>query len=94
MYIFGTTLLADFPSSPGQPMSEGQDQTEEQMGPRGAEIWVSTEEAGDRLRWESIKGVQIVRQAEGISFQGPGEDEMKEQQRIDPELVWVTLMSS
>jgi hypothetical protein len=42
-----------------------------------------------RLRWESIKGVQIVREAEGISFQGPGEDEMKEQQRVDPELAWV-----
>jgi hypothetical protein len=41
------------------------------------------------LRWESIKGVQIVRQAEGISFQGPGEDEMKKQQRIDPEIAWV-----
>jgi hypothetical protein len=27
--------------------------------------------------------------AEGISFQGPGEDEMKEQQRVDPELAWV-----
>jgi hypothetical protein len=38
---------------------------------------------------ESIKGVQIVREAEGISFQGPGEDEMKEQQRVDPELAWV-----
>jgi hypothetical protein len=24
-----------------------------------------------------------------ISFQGPGEDEMKEQQRVDPELAWV-----
>ena len=48
------------------------------MGPRVAEIWVSTGEAGNRLRWESIKGVQIVREAEGISFQGPGEDEMKE----------------
>jgi hypothetical protein len=35
------------------------------------------------------KGVQIVREAEGISFQGPGEDEMKEQQRVDPELAWV-----
>ena len=45
---------------------------------------------GNRLRWESIKGVQIVREAEGISFQGPGEDdEMKEQQRVDPELSWV-----
>ena len=49
----------------------------------------STGEAGNRLRWESIKGVQIVREAEGISFQGPGEDEMKEQQRVDPELAWV-----
>jgi hypothetical protein len=26
---------------------------------------------------------------EGISFQGPGEDEMKEQQQVDPELAWV-----
>jgi hypothetical protein len=51
------------------------------MGPGVAEIWVSTGEAGHRLRWESIKGVQIVRQTEDISFQGPGEDEMKEQQR-------------
>ena len=32
---------------------------------------------------------KIVREAEGISFQGPGEDEMKEQQRVDPELAWV-----
>ena len=39
--------------------------------------------------WESIKGVQIVRESEGISFQGPGEEEMKKQQRVDPELVWV-----
>jgi hypothetical protein len=68
---------------------EGQDQEEEEMGPRVAEIWVSTGEAGNILRWESIKGVQIVREAEGISFQGPGEDEMKEQQRVDPELAWV-----
>ena len=73
----------------GQPVSNGQDQEEEEMGPRVAEIWVSTGEAGNRLRWESIKGVQIVREAEGISFQGPGEDEMKEQQRVDPELAWV-----
>jgi hypothetical protein len=70
-------------------VSEGQDQEEEEMGPRVAEIWVSTGEAGNRLRWESIKGVQIVREAEGISFQCPGEDEMKEQQRVDPELAWV-----
>jgi hypothetical protein len=54
------------------------------MGPRVAEIWVSTGEAGNRLRWESTKGVQIVREAEGISFQGPGEDEMKEQ--LDPKV--------
>jgi hypothetical protein len=33
------------------------------MAPRVAEIWVSTGEAGNRLRWESIKGVQIVREA-------------------------------
>jgi hypothetical protein len=68
---------------------EGQDQEEEEMGPRVAEILVSTGEAGNRLRWESIKGVQIVRETEGISFQGPGDDEMKEQQRVDPELAWV-----
>ena len=73
----------------GQPVSEGQDQTEEEMGPRVAEIWVSTGEARNILRWESIKGVQVVREAEGISFQGPGEEEMKEQQQVDPELVWV-----
>jgi hypothetical protein len=66
-----------------------QDQAEEEMGPRVAEIWVSTEESGNRLRWESIKGVQTVREAESISFQGLGEDEMKEQQRVDPELAWV-----
>ena len=65
-------------------MSEGQDQAVEEMGPRVAEIWVSMGETGNRLRWESIKGVQIVREAEGISFQGPGEDEIKEQQRVDP----------
>jgi hypothetical protein len=50
---------------------------------------VSTGEAGNQLRWESIKGIQIVREAESISFKGPGEDEMKEQQRVDPELAWV-----
>jgi hypothetical protein len=59
------------------------------MGPRVAEIWVSTGEAGNRLRWESIKGVQVVQEAEGISLQGPGEEEMKDQQRVDPELAWV-----
>ena len=73
----------------GQPVRKGQNPEEEEMGPRVAEIWVSTGEAGNRLRWESIKGVQIVREAEGISFQGPGEDEMKEEQRVDPELTWV-----
>ena len=30
----------------GQPVREGQDQEEEEMGPRVAEIWVSTGEAG------------------------------------------------
>jgi hypothetical protein len=59
------------------------------MEPRVAEIWVSTGEAGNILRCESIKGVQVVREAEGISFQGLGEEEMKEQQQVDPELVWV-----
>jgi hypothetical protein len=59
------------------------------MGPRVAEIWVSMGEAGTRLRWESIKGVQVVQEAEGISLQGPGEEEMKDQQRVDPELAWV-----
>jgi hypothetical protein len=59
------------------------------MGPRVAEIWVSTGEAGTRLRWESIKGVQVVQEAEGISLQGLGEEEMKDQQRVDPELAWV-----
>jgi hypothetical protein len=43
----------------GQPVSEGQDQEEEEMGPRVAEIWVSTGEAGNKLRWESIKGVRV-----------------------------------
>ena len=42
----------------GQPVRKGQDQEEEEMGPRVAEIWVSTGEAG----------VQIVRDAKGISF--------------------------
>jgi hypothetical protein len=56
------------------------EQEEEEMGPRVAEIWVSTGEAGNKLRWESIKGVHIVREAEGISFQGSGEEEMKKQQ--------------
>jgi hypothetical protein len=59
------------------------------MGPRVAEIWVSTGEAGTRLRWESIKGVQVVQEVEGISLQGPGEEEMKDQQRVDSELAWV-----
>ena len=70
----------------GQPVCEGQDQEGEEIGPRVAGIWVSTGEAGNRLRGESIKGVQIVREAESISFQGSGEEEMKEQQRVDPEL--------
>jgi hypothetical protein len=33
----------------GQPVRKGQDQEEEEMGPRVAEIWVSTGEAGNRL---------------------------------------------
>ena len=33
----------------GQPVSEGQDRTEKEMGPRVAEIWVSTGEAGNTL---------------------------------------------
>ena len=72
-----------------QPVSEGQDRTEEEMGPRVAEIWVFTGEVGNRLQWEGIKGVQVVQEAEGISLQGPGEEEMKDQQRVDPELAWV-----
>jgi hypothetical protein len=63
------------------------------MGPRVAEIWVSTGEAGTRLRWESIKGVQVVQEVEGISLQGPGEEEMKDQQRVDSELAWVVRWS-
>jgi hypothetical protein len=63
------------------------------MGPRVAEIWVSTGEAGIRLRWESIKGVQVVQEVEGISLQGPGEEEMKDQQRVDSELAWVVRWS-
>ena len=54
------------------------------MGPRVAEIWVSTGEVGTRLRWESVKGVKVVQEAEDISLQGPGEDEIKDQQRLDP----------
>ena len=50
---------------------------------------VFTGEAGTRLRWESMKRVQVVQEAEGISVQGPGEEEMKDQQRVDPELAWV-----
>ena len=50
----------------GQPVRKGQDQEEEGMGPRVAEIWVSTGEAGNRLRWESIKGVQIVREERAL----------------------------
>lgn len=42
-----------------------------------------------RLRWESVKGVKVVQEAEGISLKGPGEEEIKEQQRVDPELAWV-----
>jgi hypothetical protein len=34
----------------GQPVSEGQDRTKEEMGPRVADIWVSTGEAGNKLR--------------------------------------------
>ena len=52
----------------GQPVREGQDQEEEERGPRVAEIWVSTGEAGNRLRWESIKGVQIVREERALVF--------------------------
>ena len=65
-------------------MNEGQDRTEEEVGPRVAEIWVSTGEVGTRLRWESVKGVKVVQEAEDISLQGPGEDEIKDQQRLDP----------
>jgi hypothetical protein len=36
-----------------------------------------------------MKRVQVVQEAEGISVQGPGEEEMKDQQRVDPELAWV-----
>ena len=35
------------------------------------------------------QGSPYSSRGEGISFQGPGEDEMKEQQRVDPELAWV-----
>ena len=65
-------------------MNEGQDRTEEEVGPRVAEIWVSTGEVETRLRWESVKGVKVVQEAEDISLQGPGEDEIKDQQRLDP----------
>jgi hypothetical protein len=34
-----------------------------------------------------MKGVQVVQEVEGISVQGPGEEEMKDQQRVDPELI-------
>jgi len=34
----------------GKPVNEGQDRTEEEMGPRMAEVWVSTGEVGTRLR--------------------------------------------
>jgi len=54
-----------------------------------AEIWVSTGEVGTRLRWEGDKEVKTVQQAEGISLVGNGEQEMKDEQRIDPELFWV-----
>jgi hypothetical protein len=46
-------------------------------------------EAGTRLRWESVKGVQVVQEAEGINLQDPGEEEIKDQQRVDLELAWV-----
>ena len=62
---------------------------QEEVGSRVAEIWVSTGEVGTRLRWESVKGVKVVQEAEGISLQGPGEEEIKDQQRLDPELAWV-----
>jgi hypothetical protein len=38
---------------------------------------------------EKCKGVQVVQEAQGISLQGPGEEEMKDQQRVDPKLAWV-----
>jgi hypothetical protein len=56
---------------------------------RVIEIWDSTGEAGTILRWESVKGVQVVQEAEGINLQGPGEDEIKDQQWVDPKLAWV-----
>ena len=55
----------------GQPVNEGQDRTDEEMRLRVTEIWVSTGEAGTILRWKSVKGVQVVQEAEGISLQGP-----------------------
>ena len=73
----------------GQPVNEGQDRIDEEMRFRVTEIWVSTGEAETRLRWESVKGVQVVQEAEGINLQGPGEDEIKDQQRLDPKLAWV-----
>jgi hypothetical protein len=69
-----------------QPVNKGQDRTDEEMGLRVTEIWVSTGKAGTRLRWESVKGVQVVQEVEGISLHGPGEDEIKDQQRLDPKL--------
>ena len=40
----------------GQPVSEGHDQAEEEMGPRVAEIWVSTGEAGIDLDGKVSRG--------------------------------------
>jgi hypothetical protein len=53
-YVDDVVPLANKPW--GQPVCEGQDQEEEEIGPRVAGIWVSTGEAGNRLRGESIKG--------------------------------------
>jgi hypothetical protein len=44
-YVDDVVPLAN--KSWGQPVRKGQDQEEEEMGPRVAEIWVSTGEAGN-----------------------------------------------
>ena len=55
----------------GQPVSEGQDQAEEEMGPRVAEIWVSTGEAGNRLMGK-YQGSPNSSRVRGHQFSRPG----------------------
>lgn len=72
-----------------QPTKGDQDQIEDEVKTRVAEIRVSIGEVGTRLRWEGHKEFKTVQQVGGIRLVGNGEQEMNDEQRIDPELSWV-----